>query len=369
MAQKPRRIAFVIDDLSYGGAQRLLALLAESLPKTYVPVIFCLSHITDPFADIMEQKGIEVFSFRRRSHLDLFRFFAFLRTLSRKQVDIIHGVLDSSNAYAFLAGRILRKPTILSLLSERLRISGVKARMLLSMYQRCEKIWTNSKSGENYLLNTAGVAKEKIALVRNMFPMEALESQSGEKSPGTDRPEVELIGYVGRFSKLKNVDILIRAFKEIAAKRPHAKLILIGSGDQRDIFRNLIHDLQLGERVEIRERVPDVLQEMRRLKCLVLPSANEGLPNVVIEALAVGIPVVGSDAGDVADLLTDGTTGVLISHPTVEMLVEAISRVLSDPEISQTTRAEGPRLVRENFSTEVIIGKFLTLYDNVHGRA
>jgi glycosyltransferase involved in cell wall biosynthesis len=366
MTQKPCRIAFVIDDLSYGGAQRLIALLAESLPAPYIPVIFCLSHLTDPFADILNQKGIEVYSFRRSSHFDIFRFIELLRTLSRKKIDIIHGVLDSSNAYAFLAGRILRKPIVLSLLSERLRVGGMKARILLSLYRRCEKIWTNSKSGELYLLNTAGAAKEKIALIRNMFPTDEIPHQIEEKKSTVDGDGDELIGYVGRFSKLKNVDLLIRAFKEVAAKRHRAKLILIGCGDQKEVFLDLIDDLHLGERVEIRERVPDVLQEMRRLKCLVLPSANEGLPNVVIEALAVGTPVVGSDAGDMADLLSDGKTGALVPHPNVEMLTAAILKVLSDEEIPKRTRVEGPRLVRENFSTEVIIGKFLTLYDSIH---
>jgi glycosyltransferase involved in cell wall biosynthesis len=365
MAPKSCRIAFVIDDLSYGGAQRLIALIAGSLPPPYVPEVFCLSHLTDPFMDILNQDGIKVRAFRRRSHFDLLRFIALLRALSRSRIDIVHGVLDASNIYAFLAGRILRKPVVLSLLSERLRIGGTKARILLSMYRRCDSIWTNSKSGERYLVQTARVEKEKIALARNMFPMDAVPEPSGETAGAAEEVDDERIGYVGRFSRLKNVDVLIRAFKAIADDRPRARLILIGHGEELEFLDGLIQDLQLGDRVEIRERVPDVLIEMQKFKCLVLPSANEGLPNVVIEALAVGIPVVASDAGDVSDLLADGRTGVLISQPSVEPLAAAINRVLSDREISRRAREEGPILVRDNFATEVIIDKFLTLYDSV----
>lgn len=365
MTRKTCRIAFVIDDLSYGGAQRLITLIAESLPKPFVPQVFCISRLTDPFMKILQKQGIEVFAFRRTSHFDLFRFVALLRELSRNQVDIIHGVLDASNAYAFLAGRILHKPVILSLLSDRLSTGGVKARLLLSMFRRCEKIWTNSKSGERFLLNSAGAKQEKIALIRNLFPAEAIPAQNDDKSAVPDGRGEERIGYVGRFSKLKNVDVLIRAFKLIAGERPSAKLIIIGCGDQREFFDGLIRDLEIGGRVEIRERVPDVLEEMQRFKCLVLPSANEGLPNVIIEALAAGIPVVGTDAGDVSEVLSNGRTGVLVSHPTVELLAAAISRVLSDPEISRRARLEGPRLIREQFSTDVIIDKFLTLYKSL----
>jgi glycosyltransferase involved in cell wall biosynthesis len=365
MTQKPCRIAFVIDDLSYGGAQRLIALLAASLPAPYVPKVFCLSHLTDPYVRIMNQLGIDVLTFRRRSHFDPLRFIALVRALSRSRIDIVHGILDASNAYAFLAGHILRKPVVLSLLSERLRVGGMKAGILLRMYRRCDKIWTNSQSGERYLLRTAGVAAEKIALVRNMFPMDELPKQSDGERAAVEGDDDERIGYVGRFSRLKNVDVLIRAFKAIASERPRARLVLIGHGEERDSFDGLIEDLQLGDRVEIRERVPDVLLEMQKFKCLVLPSANEGLPNVIVEALAVGIPVVANDAGDVSELLADGRTGVLIAQPTVELLTAAMSRVLSDPEISRHVREEGPRLVRENFSTEVIINKFVTLYDSV----
>jgi glycosyltransferase involved in cell wall biosynthesis len=365
MNQKQCKIGFVIDDLSYGGAQRLVALLAESLPAPYVPKVFCLSDLTDPFQHILNQQGIEVHALRRRSHFDLLRFIALVRALSRSRIDIVHGVLDASNAYAFFAGHLLRKPVVLSLLSERLRVGGIKARLLLHMYRRCDRIWTNSKSGERYLVRTAGAAANKIALVRNMFPMDALPARSGGASSPEEGGGDERIGYVGRFSQLKNVDVLIRAFKAIAENRPRARLVLVGHGDQRESFDKLIQDLQLGDRVEIRECVPDVLLEMQKFKCLVLPSANEGLPNVIVEALAVGIPVVANNAGDVSELLADGRTGVLVAHPTVELLTGAISRVLSDPDISRRAREEGPRLVRDNFSAEVIIDKFIAMYDGI----
>ncbi|MFH1755493.1 MAG: glycosyltransferase [Candidatus Latescibacterota bacterium] len=367
MTQAPCRIAYLIDDLSYGGAQRQLVLLAESLRAPYVPVIFCLSQRTDPYGGHLTQRGIEVIPFRRRSHFDLIRFISLVRTLARKDIDIIQGVLDASNAYAYLAGRILHKPTVLSLRSERLRTGPMKARIVCHMYRRCHKILTNSKAGEKYLLNTAGVAKSKIALVRNLFPMDAIAPAGSEPYGDTATRGDEIIGYVGRLSKQKNIDLVIQAFCKIAPGRPKAKLVIIGDGDQRAPLQRLIDDSHLAERIVIREPVSDILGEMRQFKCLALPSANEGLPNVVIESLAVGTPVIGSAVGDVAELVIDGQTGVLLREPQVDTIAAAMSRVLSDGEIARSTQREGPRIVRENFSVETVIGKYLALYDSLAG--
>ena len=133
----PHKIAYVIDDLSIGGAQKQLSLLARELPnRRFVPIVFALSENLHPFAAVLEGDGVEVISIPRRSHNDVVRLLTLRRLLARADIDLLHGFLDASNAYAFLAARMLHKPVVLGVQSDRLRLSGVKSWSLSWMLRR-----------------------------------------------------------------------------------------------------------------------------------------------------------------------------------------------------------------------------------------
>ncbi len=361
------RIAYLIDDLSFGGAQKQLALIVEALPEPFVPLVCCLSESTSPFGKILVNQGVEVLSFRRRSHFDLLRLISVTRTLARYDVDIIQGFLDASSAYAYLAGWMLRKPTVLTLRSDRISLKGLRGHLLHAMYKRAAKVMVNSKAGETYLLNYAGLARDKVELIRNWFPPGGIPPRREVSDRHEEADKEEIIGYVGRFSTLKRLDMLIHAFRKVSQSRPDAKLVLIGQGEVRDDLETLRQELGLTESVDIREPVIDVIDAMKRFSCFVLSSSYEGLPNVVIEALAAGIPVVAGSIGDVRDLVINGRTGVLVEEITPDTLADAISKVLSDPALAESAKREGPRLVSEHFSIDACVKKLLTMYEGLLG--
>ncbi len=365
MIQKPYRIAYLIDDLHHGGAQNLLALLVENLPEPYIPSVYCLSESAHPFGQSLKQKGIEVYIFKRRSHFDFTRLFSVTRSLASAKTDVIHGFLDASNAYAYLAGRILRKPTVFTLLSNRFTFGGLRESLIRSMYRRSSKILVNSKAGEAFLLKSVGVTRERIHLIRNWFPADRfpLMNPEPETSHGTRNEEV--IGYLGRFSKEKGLDLLIRAFADVNKKRPGTRLVVIGRGEELEPLKALSRQLSLDERISFPGPAENALNALRTFSCFVLPSVNEGLPNVILEALAVGIPVVASAVGDVADLLVDGRTGVLIDHPSPQAFSDGIIKVLSTPSIAEAARREGPLFVKNNFSMKAGLQKVLLMYEEL----
>jgi glycosyltransferase involved in cell wall biosynthesis len=132
----------------------------------------------------------------------------------------------------------------------------------------------------------------------------------------------------------KNIEGLAAAWRRVAVALPEARLVMIGTGRQRQIVDDLIRDVP--DQVEYHEQLPPagVAAKLDEATLLVLPSWPEGLGRVVIEAFARGRTVVATDAGGIPDLVEDGVEGVLIPRADTDALVAELVRVLSDTELA-----------------------------------
>ncbi len=162
MHQARPKIAFVIDDLGFGGAQKQLTILVDALTEYVDPSVYCLSTKNHPFARRIRDRGIPVTEFERRSQLDFGRLGPLHRALVRDRIDLVHGFLDAANIYSFIAARSAGKPIVLSLRNERLRFSGIKAKVLGYALRKADRVVVNSESGLHYL--TARIKKGTSAV-------------------------------------------------------------------------------------------------------------------------------------------------------------------------------------------------------------
>jgi glycosyltransferase involved in cell wall biosynthesis len=365
MNRKPVRIAYLIDDLGYGGAQRQLSLLAEALPAPYQPVLISLSENIIPFGRSLAAQGLEVRALKRRRHYDLLRLAALVRCLAGGRINLIHGFLDASSANAYLAGRLLRIPTILTLRSDRQSMSGIRARWLHRMYRQAARVMVNSRAGEQYLLGEIGLPRSQVVTIPNWFPPATSSMGDGKAEPPTANSSTATIGYVGRFSEEKRVDLLIRAFAVVAARKPEARLVLFGDGNTRPALEKLAGVLQLQDKIQMPGPASKALAEMANMTCLVLPSVYEGLPNVIIEALSVGTPVVAGAVGDVPALVKNGSTGVLVKDMSPDGLAAGIITALTDDGLRREARSAGPRLVEKDYSMSTGLEKIAAMYESI----
>jgi len=350
MAERSVKVAYVIDDLGRGGAQRQLSLLAPALAsRARGAVVFCMSSITAPFSDVIRAGGVEVRAFERRSSMDLVRLALLRRGIRDKGADVVHSFLDASNAYAYAAARSLRLPVVLSLRSDRLSLGGVRARVLRAMLRNAEAVVANSEAGHRTLVSQIGVDQARALLVRNCVDADSFRAGA--------RRGVPTVGYVGRLVPLKRVDRLVEAFSAVAAE---AELVIVGDGPERPRLEALVERKGLSSRVTFAGAVDDVGPWLDRFTCLVLPSEWEGLPNVLLEALAAGIPVVAPPVGDVPTIVQDGRTGVLVAEDAA--LPTAVTRALRDTDLQRSARDEGPAFVRENFSVDRAADALLYCY-------
>jgi glycosyltransferase involved in cell wall biosynthesis len=150
--------------------------------------------------------------------------------------------------------------------------------------------------------------------------------------------------YVGAIRESKGVALLIDAFAQFSAARADVRLTIVGDGPFRQTVEQTIADHGVTDRVTVLGSLPhrDALERTAAADVLVLPSASEGTPRVVIEAQELGVPLVATPVGDVPAFVTDDETGVLIERST-DSIVDALERLYGDNDFRLALGSQGQR--------------------------
>jgi glycosyltransferase involved in cell wall biosynthesis len=162
-----------------------------------------------------------------------------------------------------------------------------------------------------------------------------LDAFTGDRVPVPADPRLLFVGVLERY---KNVEVLAEAWRLVAARRPDARLQLVGQGTDEAIAEALAREgVEWQRRIEAHE----VAESMDRARALLLPSASEGLPRIVIESFMRGRAVVGSRAGGTPDIVEDGVNGILVPPGDASALAAAIERILDDEGLAARLGAAG----------------------------
>ncbi len=359
MARSTLTVGFVIDDLGYGGTQKQLVQLACTLAPRAAVHVYSMSSIVQPHAAVLRAQRIPVTIVARRYRCDMTRWARLARALASDRVDVVHGLLAASNAYAYLAGRTVGKPVVLSMRSQNLSVQGVRERVVREMLRRADAITTNSEAGRTFLQQSVGVDGARVVSVPNIVNVPSTPVRKPHGNP--------VVGFVGRLAAVKRVDTIVRAFAGVRAQVPSARLEIVGDGPESAPLRILVASLGLDEAVDFVGAVDDATNRIAAMTCVVVASEVEGVPNAALEALSLGVPVVAVPAGDLTALIVDGSTGV-IAEPESSSLESAIVRVLHDDSLQSRARIDGPSLVRERFSPQATLAILLPLYERLTKR-
>jgi len=174
-----------------------------------------------------------------------------------------------------------------------------------------------------------------------------------------------LISFVGRLDNMKGVDVLLNAFSLLKKKQKDALLYIVGNGPDREKLEAMARDLSIKERVVFTGEIHAVLEQLQKSAVFVLPSFSEGLSNVVLEAMACGLPVVATNAGGTIDIINHGENGILIDPRDANQLSDALLKILSDQELGPRLGSRARMTVAENFSLNRVVDKYIELYSAV----
>lgn len=356
-----RRIAVYVPALVGGGAERVAAVLASGLlaagHEATLIVDFEASR-NDDFVD----PNVERVTLAGSHGADVTRLAAFL---TERRPDIALAIGASTNVKLVLAHLLARTrsrtPTqiILSYHGSStigrglLGWSAYPLAPLLTRYAAHTVSVSDALTA--HLVKDWHGANARIARIYNPVPIDrarpAIDAATLMARPPT-------VIAVGRLSPEKDFPTLIRAMADLA--RPGARLVICGEGPERDALQSLALRLRFADRLELRGYVADPWSAYAQARCLALSSQSEAFGNVVVEALASGLPVVATDCGGPAETLGGGRFGTLVPVGDAAALGAAIAQALDRP------GDPAPRIARaREFSTERIVAQYLALFESV----
>ena len=176
---------------------------------------------------------------------------------------------------------------------------------------------------------------------------------------------------VARLVEWKGIEGVIDAFERVAKDRPESSLHVVGDGRRRDALERHAAQSGVSDRITFHGRVPHerVLELMQRSRAFALNSTYEGLPHVVLEAMACGIPPVVSNAGGNPEVVRDGESGFVVEQGHVEAMASRFETLLNDDETTSRFRREGFKLLDERFDHSEMIEAYETLFWDIATRA
>lgn len=241
---------------------------------------------------------------------------------------------------------------------------NVKYRLLFGRI--CDTFIVNAASVKAKLLEAPFISEDRVAVIRNGVAADGPSPTYGNPDPGFLRaigaPEgAAVVGATGRLAKQKGFDVLLEAFDRVRRDCPQAFLVIAGEGHERADLARRIKRLGLAGCVSMPGFVEDMNSFYSALSLFALPSRFEGMPNVLLEAMAAGLPVVASDVSGVGELVEDGITGCLVPAENSGRLAEVISDLLGSKERRKALGARARETVKAEFSVERMVGQLEAL--------
>jgi glycosyltransferase involved in cell wall biosynthesis len=213
---------------------------------------------------------------------------------------------------------------------------------------------------------------DKVTIIHSgvdvaLFSKVAMQSTEKRKELGVP-PHSLVVGYVGWLIPIKGVTYLVSAMAEVMKRHPNSLLVLAGKGDERGgeeiKLKEQVENLRLDDNVRFLGWRSDVDAIMGCFDIFVLPSLNEGMGRVLVEAMAAGLPIVASRVGGIPDLVKDGQNGLLVPAEDASALAKAISDLLSDKERRNRMGEAGKKMCLP-YSAEAMVEQIDDLYKDL----
>lgn len=368
------KITIAIDSLTAGGAQRAAVLLAEGLVarKHQITLITLFGEERDFYSlptDIT-RTSLKVagtsFNLLQAVGNNLNRLAKLRQAIDLSQPDVIISFLDKTNVLTLLACFNSNYPIIVSEQNDPTynNIGRLWSLLRRVAYRRADRVvscsqgvddnwhWLDSKRRE-VIYNPLAITTERTATEAESELLAQLN------------PERQTIVAMGRLTAQKNFSLLLSAFAEVAEQFSDWQLLILGEGEQREQLEAAIAQLKLQGRVLLPGVVSNPFPILRRSQLFVLSSIYEGFGNVIIEAMACGLPVIATDCpSGPSEIITSGETGILVPNQDRDGLIAAMATLMSDRD-RRKQLANSAQKALNRFELDTILSQWQNLLAEV----
>ncbi|MDP9341260.1 MAG: glycosyltransferase [Actinomycetota bacterium] len=372
-ARRPIGVALLVESLRSGGAERQLTELATRLDRDRFAPRVLVWQENDFYGGALRETGIEVIGYRRRGKLDPVPTVRVARWLRSGEVRIAHGFDDTGNLYAAL-GRWMagRGVAIAAERSEERLLGGLSGLHKGWGHRHATVTVANSHSGAAFVTKTAG-PRARVVVIPNGVDLQRFRpGDPGERERARRRLgwplEPRVLLTVGTVRRVKNHLGLAMALERLESLDGwEARWIGVRDPDYAEMVERYLRRPRLSSVVHLHDPIPNIEDAYLASDVVVLSSQHEGTPNVVLEAMASGRPVVATAVGDAPRYVEDGVTGWLAPSPDPASICRALSAAIRCTAEELTAMGEKGRLRMEELGMDVetLVRRHEELYERL----
>ena len=368
MSGNVNKLSILIFSLHGGGLEKSLIRLAVELNKKSVPIDFVVAKTSDSAYSVPEELNFVGLDAPKI----IYALFPLIKYLKRSKPKIMFSAGTPLNAIAILAKLLTGYPKRL-IVGERNHLSSIikhssrfrdklRPYFIRFLYPFADLVLAVSQSVAEDVIAVGRLKKTKVKVIHNLFDVDSIIAQASLPTgvDWIDGREVPFIISVGRMVPQKNYDTLLRAFSAVKSQKK-CHLVILGDGEQHAALQKLAEELEIRNAVYMPGFVKNPYAYISKAKLFVLSSIWEGLPAVLIEALACGTPIVSTNSpGGALEILENGKYGVLVPPQDPMVLAESILTQLK-------TMSEPEKLIKRArfFDVDRVLGKYVDAFELV----
>lgn len=362
-------VAYVVDDLGMGGAQRQLAELVCALPRRrFLPAVIALSATKLAVAPILERAAVPITCISHHGAWSTQTLLRVWRRLRDLRPDIVHTWMFTADLYGRLAARLARVPVVVSAVRSTEPDKPLHYVAVDRVLRHVTDAFTvNAAVIGDTLRRRERVVADRIHTIYNGVDLKTFTPTAA----GSIRRELGLsdsafvVALIGRLSPEKGQDLLLAAASRLRRAIPQLVMLIVGDGPDEQRLRARAKAEGLEGCVRFLPSRSPVTPIHAAMDLLVVPSRFEGCSNVILEAMAMGKPVVASAVGGNRELVVHGETGLLVEYGSVSALEGAILELVADPGRAAAMGRAGRLRAEAQFSLDAMIAATERLYQGL----
>ena len=367
----PIRVALCITDLDVGGAERCLQHLALGLDRArFDPAVYCLGpRPQDPQASCvepLEAAGIPVHCLsasRPRQFPGTLR--RLRKLLVRQSPQVLQTFLFHANFVGRLAGRLAGVPHV---------VSGIRVAEKHSRWHLALDRWTHrfvdrhvcvSQAVADFSVRQAGLPEDRVVVIPNGIDRADTSAAPADLADLGFPSGRRAITFVGRLEPQKGLPWLLETAQHWLPRVPDSDLLIVGSGRQRGELERQAQGLGIADRVHFAGWRPNVAEILAASALLVLPSRWEGMPNVVLQAMASGMPVLTTEAEGNRELLGDQTGPQTAPYGQTQVFSEKLVTIMSSSSLAESLAQANRLRAARQFSLTRMVRAYESLWESL----
>jgi sugar transferase (PEP-CTERM/EpsH1 system associated) len=358
------KVMHILPSLETGGMENGVVNLANRINKDRFSVgICCLQRLGSLSPRI--EPGIEVLNMGQKEGKAILLPVRLAKILRNRRIDIVHTHNGYSGIYGLLAAKIAG--VAVSIHGEHgltAHSSGYRRNLMRVLCGMADKISTVSEGLKKDAQEYWHIKENKVIVLRNGVDHEKFRRMEGVDRMhfGIRRHEGDIvIGTVGRLADQKNYPLLLRALKEI--DNTNVKAVFVGDGPLRPDLEMLVDSLGIRQNVFFMGERQDIPSILNVFDIFVLPSyMGEGIANCMLEAMAVGLPIISSDIDGNIEVVEDEKNGLLFESTNLKSLVEKMVTLIGSENLRKRMGDAGIKRVEHHFSIEKMVSNYERFY-------